>query len=297
MKYHANVKSNISGINGFTLMEFIIVIIILGVMAVGIGGFITLSTQTYVNVTERDELISNARFAVERLNRELRNAVPNSVRVKVDSSILPNKQCIEFVPIIASTVYTELPTVPEPKSNEVLVIPFLKESGSDYVCNHCGDKMVVYPLTSSDINSKHDIYVNHDDDLSKVFTIEQYNKSALLNQTASLILDAGNVNFAEESPTNRAFIFNQAVSYCVYDNQMVRYAGYDFSEVQKIPPYITTGTYSLMAENIIFDSSALPFSVLEASLQRTAVVQVVLNFTRDSEQVIFNNAIHVSNVP
>ncbi len=40
--------------NGLTLMELIIVIILLGVMAVGIAGFITLTTQTYLNVSERD---------------------------------------------------------------------------------------------------------------------------------------------------------------------------------------------------------------------------------------------------
>lgn len=51
--------------SGFTLLELIIVIILLGVMAVGITGFITLSTQTYLNVTERDELLASARFAVK----------------------------------------------------------------------------------------------------------------------------------------------------------------------------------------------------------------------------------------
>ena len=87
--------------SGFTLLELIIVIILLGVMAVGITGFITLSTQTYLNVTERDELLASARFAVERLNREVRNALPNSLRVK--TNVDTNKQCLEFIPIQAST--------------------------------------------------------------------------------------------------------------------------------------------------------------------------------------------------
>ena len=96
--------------SGFTLMELIIVIIIMGVMSVGIAGFIKLSTQTYLNVTERDELLANARFAVERLNREVRNALPNSIRT--DNNVTTN--CLEFVPIKTSTVYTQIAVAPEP---------------------------------------------------------------------------------------------------------------------------------------------------------------------------------------
>ena len=92
-------------IRGFTLMEMILVIIILGIMGAGISGFISLSTQSYLNATNRDELIGNARFVIERLSRELRNAVPNSIRVQ---SWAGNRlQCIQFTPIVASTVYTD----------------------------------------------------------------------------------------------------------------------------------------------------------------------------------------------
>lgn len=276
---------------GFTLMELIIVIIILGVMAVGLGGFIGLSTQTYVNVTERDELISTVRFSVERLNREIRNAVPNSFRVAVDSATNPTKQCLEFVPITASTIYTEIATVPEPKSDKVTVIPFLAESGNSYSCNECGDKMVVYPL------SPNDVYENHDVDLNKVFTIDEYVETGIADQTATITLVGAGVNFAEDSPTSRTFIFNQAVSYCVENTTIVRYSGYTFSDTQLLPPFISTGTSSLMAENVTFDPTALPFSILPASLQRNAVVQVVLSFSRDGEQITFDNATHVSNIP
>ena len=89
---------------GFTLIELVTVIVLLGIMATGIGGFITLSTQTFVNVSERDELLASARFAIERLNREVSNAVPNSIRIATD--IDSNRQCLEFMPIQASTSYT-----------------------------------------------------------------------------------------------------------------------------------------------------------------------------------------------
>lgn len=286
----ARVKANRNHIkhknNGFTLMELIIVIIILGVMSVGIGGFITLSTQTYVNVTERDELTSSARFAIERLNREIRNAVPNSIRVAVDNSTNPTKQCLEFVPIVASTVYTKLAVIPDAPVNNLTVIPFLTLKNANYVCNSCGDRVIVYPL------SPEDVYQNHNDNISKVFTIASY-LDPVINLTA------GNVNFAEYSPTSRAFIFNEPVSYCVEHGVLNRYSSYNFNQNQELPPNsnILNGNYSLMAQNVFFNKNNLPFTVLPASLQRNAVVQIKLNFTRDTETVIFDHAIHINNIP
>jgi len=278
--------SSRKGQSGFTLMELIIVIIIMGVMSVGIAGFIKLSTQTYLNVTERDELLANARFAVERLNREIRNAVPNSVRVNVDDVASPTKQCLEFVMINASTVYTELPVAPKDKADNLEVIPFLNNQGSAYNCSNggCGEKIVVYPLTPADV------YGDHDNDFSKVFTIKTYTAPVLT-------LTAGEVNFKEYSPTSRAFIFREPVSYCVESGVLNRYSGYSFNTVQVLPPDVKITNGILMANNLSFDEGDLPFIVEPASLQRNAVVQIKLNFTRDGEQVVFDNAIHITNIP
>ena len=266
--------------SGFTLMELIIVIIIMGVMSVGIAGFIKLSTQTYLNVTERDELLANARFAVERLNREVRNAVPNSMREATNAS--NTTHCLEFVPIIASTVYTEIAVAPEPVANTIAVIPFKISDSVDYNCNDCGDVVMVYPLDDVEV------YQVHSDAVGKAFEIKGYpatdSSEIELKQT---------VVFAEDSPTNRAYIFNSPVSYCLNGGTLKRYVGYGFAIEQSLPPL--TGSNSLMAQNVDFASSS--FTVVPASLKRNAVVQIKLNFTRDGEQVVFDNAIHINNIP
>lgn len=283
--------------HGFTLIELIVVIIILGVMSVGIGGFITLSTQTYINVTERDELASSARFAIERLNRELRNAVPNSIRVKDNQtgSTAATKQCIEFIPISATTIYTELPVPPDAPTDSMKVIPIFNDDGTNYSCNKCGDKVVVYPLSPTDV------YQRLDTSLSKSFIIENYIAPVTPEIMGKLTLnfDIGDVNFREHSPTNRAFIFNKPVSYCAENNVLNRYSGYSYNDTQALPPSnsIPVNKKSLMAESVYFDENNLPFAVNEASLQRNAVVQIKLNFTRDNEVVVFDTAIHITNIP
>lgn len=267
---------------GFTLLELIVVIVILGVMSVGIASFITLSTQTYLNVTERDDALSNARFVLERLNRELRDAVPNSVRIN-DNGVT---QCIEFVPILASTTYLDIPVVPEPASASFTAIPFYDINGNPYVCNGCADQVIVYPVSNSDV------YNNHNDSSGKVFNVGNFS-SAAINQW-TLPIQNGAVTFDEESPTERLYIANQQISYCVSNGQIDRYSNI-IGGAQTIP---AAGNPVIMAENLApIDFNQAPFTILPATLTRNAIVQVNLHFTRDGEDYVFNNDIHINNVP
>ena len=282
-------------LRGFTLIELVVVIIILGVMAVGIGGFITLSTQTYVNVTDRDELAASARFVIERLNRELRNAVPNSIRVAVDNTTTPTKQCLEFIPIKVTTIYASLPVLPEVAANSMEVFPIFYDDGTNYSCNNCGNKIVIFPLSPADV------YQRIDTSLAKSFVLKNYTSPLPPQEMSTLTFNLDSINFSEESPTKRAFIYNEPVSYCVEANRINRYSGYSFNDTQVLPPNVNilNGKKSLMAKNVVFDSRSLPFITNNASLQRNAVIQVNLKFSRDNanEMIAFNTAIHTTNTP
>ena len=268
---------------GFTLLELVIVIVLLGIMATGISSIIGLSTQTYVNVSNRDKLISSARFAVERLNREIRNALPNSVRVKNTVGL----NCIEFVPIIASTTYTHIPLSTEPASNLLTVIPFQGKGASDYHCTaSCSDVAVVYPITINDI------YTDITDGVGKSFGINAVTKTSLTQWT--LTLD-NLVNFTDQSPTERLYIVNSPVSYCITGNSLYRYEYYPFTGNSYVAPAISP---VLMANNMGNISSVnYPFNVINASLQRNAIVQIKLPFEQNDETIVFNNDIHLKNSP
>ncbi|MGL5286554.1 MAG: PilW family protein, partial [Aeromonas sp.] len=65
---------------GFTLIELVMVVLLLGILATFSTQFVSISTRIYGDASAREQLMSDARFALERLNRELRDAVPGSVR-------------------------------------------------------------------------------------------------------------------------------------------------------------------------------------------------------------------------
>lgn len=89
---------------GFTLIEMVITIILLGIVGLFLGNIAGQAMGIYVDTTAREALIQQGRFLTERMSRELREAVPNSVLVDEDNT------CIEFLPITNSAIYSELPS-------------------------------------------------------------------------------------------------------------------------------------------------------------------------------------------
>ncbi|MBL4899232.1 MAG: type II secretion system protein, partial [Colwellia sp.] len=63
-------SQQLNNIRGFSLIELIVVIVILGVLATSVSTFISFGTQIYTDAKDREQVVSSARFAIERLNRE-----------------------------------------------------------------------------------------------------------------------------------------------------------------------------------------------------------------------------------
>ena len=266
---------------GFTLVELVTVIVILGVLASSITSFLRFGTKSYTDAADREALISTARFVVERLNREVRHALPNSIRTIGD-----NNQCLEFVPIDKSVIYLDIPVAPETPSNsvEVVMLEDPLNTSTEYVA--------IYALNSDDIYN------------TAPGVIEAF--SSVNNtgdkQTPSTITFASNILFSAESPTNRLYFIESPVSYCIESNSVFRYQGYGFGNYASngLPNVGTTTARVLMAEHIAnFSTSGnvAPFSTFPATLQRNGLALTRLKFVRNLEEVVFNNEIQVPNVP
>ncbi len=88
-------------IRGFTLVEMITVIVLLGIIAVVLAPFIANAIQAWHDGKARAELVARGRLALERLAREVRLAVPNSLET------LAGGQGIQFVRTRAGGRYIE----------------------------------------------------------------------------------------------------------------------------------------------------------------------------------------------
>lgn len=252
---------------GFTLIELVTVIVILGVLAVGISSFLQFGTRIFSETSARDELISSARFSVERINREVRHALPNSVEAYDNGNSL---NCISFTPIVLSTIYTDIPVEPEPASKDIFVIPFEEADG-----RYSNDlSVIVYPLSVDDLDTSS----------GKIYSINALDTSVTPWLTS---LDTiGNIHFAADSPTNRLFFIDGTTKYCVIGSNLYRYE----NNLDGV----------LMAENIInyIDGNNIPvFSVANATQRRNATIQTRLMFSLNDELITFNNEVQIPNVP
>ncbi|MEI7428859.1 MAG: prepilin-type N-terminal cleavage/methylation domain-containing protein, partial [Betaproteobacteria bacterium] len=79
---------------GFTLVEMIVVIVIAGIVAGMVAVFIRSPVEGYMDAQRRAELTDVADTAVRRMARDIRSALPNSVRTSDDGSGL----CVEYMP-------------------------------------------------------------------------------------------------------------------------------------------------------------------------------------------------------
>jgi MSHA biogenesis protein MshO len=84
---------------GFTLMELIIVIVIMGIIAGVAAVFISGPVAGYVDSNRRAQLSDSADIAVRRISRDLRLALPNSVRVGGSNKYL------EYIPTTIGSRY------------------------------------------------------------------------------------------------------------------------------------------------------------------------------------------------
>ncbi|MCP5078900.1 MAG: type II secretion system protein, partial [Psychromonas sp.] len=85
--------------SGFTLIELVVVIIVLSAIGIATSSYISTGVSIYTDVSERDRELNSTRFVMERLRRDILNALPNSLSVSTD------KQCLTFTPIIKSSLY------------------------------------------------------------------------------------------------------------------------------------------------------------------------------------------------
>ena len=86
---------------GFSLVEMVVVILLLGILGAAVGAFISRPVEGYRDLARRAALVDAAESALRRMERDLRNALPNSVRV----SNLANGFALEMIPILDGAKY------------------------------------------------------------------------------------------------------------------------------------------------------------------------------------------------
>lgn len=273
---------------GFTLVEMVTVILILGILVVGVSSFIIFGTRIFVESSSVDQVLSQSRFAVERMTRELRSAVPNSVRLNGNGLTY---QCVEFVPIEASTTYLSMPIAPSAAALTGTVILNATDNIKD------NQYIWIYPLADSDV------YNSARQKRAQIKTFTPLGEPPNPANQVTLTFMAS-TRFAEASPRQRIYFGSSPVSYCFEkapsSNELTlkRYTGYGVNASQPTPTDMSSGV--LMAQNVANDLSNnadLPLILTPSSLVNNAMVHLQPRFNVNGETFQYRHQVQVINVP
>ncbi len=299
---------------GFSLIEAVVVIAVLGVVSAGLAFFMRLPVLSYVDAESRARLSDNAETALRRIGRELQSALPNSVRVTNAGGVF----YLEFLQTRTGGRYRAAPDQSVPP--QVLTDP-LKPTCADTNGNTFADEdtmafgvndncfrtigAVQISPTSGPIVPNSDFLVIYN--LGPGFAnADAYAGGAVTGGNKSLITafaaSAGNENrltftnnnFLLDSPGGRFHVVSGPVTFeCNPTTGLVnRYANYVIPAAQAVPPIPPGGGADLLAQNV--SNCTITFA---AGNQRTSVVSIWLQVTDASgarvnlfQQMLVNNA-------
>ena len=260
-------------VRGFTLMEMVIAMILLGIVGLFLGNVAGQAMGIAATSSSREALIQQGRFITERLSREIREAVPNSVIVNNDNT------CIEFLPIVNSALYSELPVEDGP-FRLLLINKQLIE----------GQRLVVFPRNAVELLGYPLDAMEEQEQWARIeeqnFELDETNALTMID----VVISAEN-GFSLHSPARRVYIYDNPVAFCYENNQIYRYSNYDLDRTALQPSQLGSGV--LMAENL----SQASFEAAKPELQRNGLIKIELTFEDRGEKVEFVHNALIYNAP
>lgn len=262
---------------GFTLVELVIVIVISGIIAVGSARFIAGTATGYVATGIRQGNATAAVVATEKMVRELRSALPNSVRRNSAQT------CIEFVPVLSASRYLSAPVSPATANTSINVV------SNGYSLNAgVNEYAAIYPSSVSDVYAPGN---NTSITGSEVAAV-----------TANSITLGAAHQFPADSPTRRLYIVSDPVRYCYAavsgETGLFRYSDYGFNSSIETAP--SNPTRSLLINNV---ANSVAFDVVPATLTRNALVEFSfqvnqgVQYSSDNEIISLSQEVQIRNVP
>lgn len=277
---------------GFTLVEMVIVIIITGIIGAVVAVFLRTPVQGYVDMVSRAELADEADTAVRRISRDLRLALPNSIRVMT----VGNTNYLEL--LLTRTGGRYLDEEDAVAGGDILdfsntgdvtfrVIGPLPTEAGQQIQN--GDQLVIYNLGQEPANA--------------------YNCAAACNRAQITAANVGTRTitlasnpFAQQipvtmrSPAHRFQVVSTPVTYAcnLTTGALTRYSGYGIQASQPNVEPVAGAARGLLSSGI----TVCNFNYAALANVRSALVGITLGMQRaGSGTVTLFHQVHVDNTP
>jgi len=265
---------------GFTLIELVMVIVIMGVIGGMVSVFMKGPVDAYFASKRRAGLTDVADGTVRRMARDIRKALPNSVRTSTDN------QCIEFIPTKTGGRYRTEDSPAGAGSS-------LNFSAADTTFNMLGSNALLpqdQQIVKDDVIVVYNLGITGADayNADNTAIISAAPTDAGLTPAESIIPIASKL-FPLASGSNRFHVVPAAEKVVAY----VCSGG-------KLRRTVTTTNFVSACPAtgpILANNAACTFDYSGSDLQRNALVRMVLQLSDSGETVTLQHEVHVDNTP
>lgn len=282
-------------VNGFTLIELVVVIVLSTIVVSFMAMFIAGPVQAYTDQARRAELVDLAEGALRRVARDVRRALPNSVRVTTSGSVV----ALEMLNTVDGVRYREQPPPDDPDKQ-------LDFAAADNAFNSVGAFTgISKPFSStSHYLSVYNVGVTGADayELANVITppLTQIDIDADAAPGEDNIVMSPPFRFAYGSPAQRIFLLDGPLSYLcdLSTGTLTRYSGYNItashSDRDSAAELIAAGAASTLVSDQL---SACNIAYAPGTSQRAGLVSLQLGIADVGETISLLHQVHVNNVP
>lgn len=280
---------------GFTLIELVITIalstIVVGFMAIFIAG----PVDSYTDQARRAELVDLAENSLRRIARDIRRALPNSVRLNAAGSVV----ALELLNTVDGARYRDRPPPGNPSKR-------LRFTAADDAFNSIGGfRNIAHPFSSNSYYlSIYNVGVPGADayELANVITPPgtQIDIDADTTPGEDNVRLSPAFKFGFASPGQRVFLVDGPVTYLCDGSvsTLVRYSNYaitsDQTDRNSAAELLGAGADATLIANRV---SSCSMSYAPGTAQRAGLVSIALAVTDTGETVSLLHQIHVDNVP
>lgn len=265
-------------------MEAVVVILISGIVAAVVAVFISAPVRGYADASRRAELSDAADMALRRIGRDLRLALPNSVRVNAANDT------IEFLSTVDGGRYRAdagsggedvLDFNQSDTSFDILGPPL--QFAATTLTNQ--NQIVIYNLGFDTA----DAYAGSN---RRLYTGGEGSRTNI--QIAAAVPPAP---FPLQSPGRRFHIVDTPVSYVCSGGQLRRYWGYAIQATQQSAAWLSTPANGAASALLAQDVTNCVFTYAPGVTGRSGMVSMQITLTRNNEPVTLYHQVHVTNVP
>lgn len=271
--------------HGFTLIEMIIVIVIIGLLSGVLFMILQGPMRAFADVERRSRLVDIGDTALQRMTREIRLALPNSIRISGGTAV-------EFLRTLDGGRY---------RAQGANRLKFNKSSDTFEFLGPLNNFAAINTGTTRNdcltdtANSNCLVVYNTQQPGADAYAGDNIAVITAKNGGASTLgFDISpEAGFPFPSPRQRFFVVDTPVSYICSGNRIVRYSNYAITAGQAVPP--PGGSPSLLIDQLA--GCSMDYDPGTATRAGLVTIRITIQDTQLGESITLLQQAHVDNQP